>query len=349
LIEVRNLTKVYGGTVTAVNDISFTVTPGKICGFLGPNGAGKTTTMNIMTGYIAPTWGSVAINGYDIYKDAKKAKQSIGYLPEQPPLYNELTPYEYLTISADLKNIPKKDRYKHIGEVMELTGIVDVSNRLIHHLSKGYRQRVGLAQALLGYPEVVILDEPTVGLDPKQIIEIRDLISSLRNKHTVILSSHILSEVSAICDTVMIISKGRLVASDTPENLSALATGKNIVNMTIKGERENIESALTPFFGQAEFKIAPSKRETGAYDVKLESGESDLREPIFYAMSEKRLPILSMDRVTMSLEEVFLELTSEDSEYDAENYEYYADEQEEYDEESGEGPDGGEYEEEGDK
>jgi ABC-2 type transport system ATP-binding protein len=301
--------------VTAVNDLSFTVSPGKVYGFLGPNGAGKTTTMNIITGYIAATSGSVTINGYDIYKDAKKAKRCIGYLPEQPPLYNELTPYEYLKVSAGLKEIPKGDRRRQIEEVMELTGISDVSNRLIQHLSKGYRQRVGLAQAILGYPDIIILDEPTVGLDPKQIIEIRDLISSLREKHTVILSSHILSEVSAICDTVMIISKGRLVASDTPDNLSAMTAGKNVVSVTVLGEREKIEQALAGVCAGTAVTITPSQ-EPGAFDAKVESGDEDLRSAIAMALSEQKLPILAMNKVTMSLEEVFLEVTSKSEEED---------------------------------
>ncbi len=346
LIEVKNLTKIYGGTVTAVNDLSFTISPGKIYGFLGPNGAGKTTTMNIITGYIAATSGSVTINGYDIYKDAKKAKKCLGYLPEQPPLYNELTPYEYLKVAAGLKGIPKADREKQIDEVMELTGLGNVSNRLIHHLSKGYRQRVGLAQAILGYPEIIILDEPTVGLDPKQIIEVRDLISSLREKHTVILSSHILSEVSAICDTVMIISKGKLVASDTPENLSAMTTGKNVISVTVMGEREKIESALAGICENAAVTITPS-HENGAFDARIESGEEDLRSAVALALSEHKLPILAMNKVTMSLEEVFLEVTSkteeeaepESEEEEEEEYEI-VDEDEDNDEEDVDEDDG---------
>ena len=222
MIEVNNLVKRYGDH-TAVDHLSFKIEKGKIYGFLGPNGAGKSTTMNIITGYIASTEGTVSIDGHDILEEPEKARKCIGYLPEQPPLYFDMTVLEYMRFAADLKKIPKNKKNEMIEEVMDRVKITDMKNRLIKNLSKGYRQRVGLAQAILGYPDVIILDEPTVGLDPKQIIEIRDLIKDLRQKHTVILSSHILSEVSAVCDYVLIISHGKLVASDTPENLSKLA------------------------------------------------------------------------------------------------------------------------------
>ena len=269
-----------------------------------------------------------------------------GLFPEQPPLYNELTPYEYLKVAAGSKESRRRTGEKQIDEVMELTGLGNVSNRLIHHLSKGYRQRVGLAQAILGYPEIIILDEPTVGLDPKQIIEVRDLISSLREKHTVILSSHILSEVSAICDTVMIISKGKLVASDTPENLSAMTTGKNVISVTVMGEREKIESALAGICENAAVTITPS-HENGAFDARIESGEEDLRSAVALALSEHKLPILAMNKVTMSLEEVFLEVTSkteeeaepESEEEEEEEYEI-VDEDEDNDEEDVDEDDG---------
>lgn len=243
MIEVENLVKRYGDHL-AVDHLSFQVEPGKIYGFLGPNGAGKSTTMNIMTGYIAATQGSVRINGHDIVKDAEEAKKCIGYLPEIPPLYLDMTVGEYLLFVAELKKIPPKERKKQIDEVMELTMISDMAGRLIKNLSKGYRQRVGLAQAVLGYPEVIILDEPTVGLDPKQIIEIRDLIKKLGEKHTVILSSHILSEVQTICDEIMIISKGRLVACDTPERLTHLMSGNVKLELTILGTEEKVKEAL---------------------------------------------------------------------------------------------------------
>ena len=215
MIEVNNLVKRYGDH-TAVDHLSFKIEKGKIYGFLGPNGAGKSTTMNIITGYIASTEGTVSIDGHDILEEPEKARKCIGYLPEQPPLYFDMTVLEYMRFAADLKKIPKNKKNEMIEEVMDRVKITDMKNRLIKNLSKGYRQRVGLAQAILGYPDVIILDEPTVGLDPKQIIEIRDLIKDLRQKHTVIVSSHILSEVSAVCDYVLIISHGKLVASDTP-------------------------------------------------------------------------------------------------------------------------------------
>ena len=237
MIEVNNLVKRYGDH-TAVDHLSFKIEKGKIYGFLGPNGAGKSTTMNIITGYIASTEGTVSIDGHDILEEPEKARKCIGYLPEQPPLYFDMTVLEYMRFAADLKKIPKNKKNEMIEEVMDRVKITDMKNRLIKNLSKGYRQRVGLAQAILGYPEVIILDEPTVGLDPKQIIEIRDLIKDLRQKHTVILSSHILSEVSAVCDYVLIISHGKLVASDTPENLSKLAAGSNNLSLVVKGDKE---------------------------------------------------------------------------------------------------------------
>ena len=234
MIEVRNLVKKYGNHV-AVNHLNFTVEKGKIYGFLGPNGAGKSTTMNMITGYIASTEGEVLIDGHNILEEPEVAKKKIGYLPEIPPLYQE-----YLNFAAELKMIPKEKRKANIEEVMSTTKTIEVKNRLIKNLSKGYKQRVGLAQALLGYPEIIILDEPTVGLDPKQIIEIRDLIKGLGQKHTVILSSHILSEVSAVCDHVLIIDKGKLVASDTPENLGKLMSGANSLELTVKGQESEI-------------------------------------------------------------------------------------------------------------
>src|SRR5699024_7866174 len=215
-----------------------------IYGFLGPNGAGKSTTMNMITGYIASTEGEILIDGHNILNEPEEAKKKIGYLPEMPPLYQDMTVMEYLRFAAELKSIPREKREENIKEVMSTTKLHDVKNRLIKNLSKGYKQRVGLAQALLGYPEIIILDEPTVGLDPKQIIEIRDLIKSLGKNHTVILSSHILSEVSAVCDYVLIIDKGRLVASDSPENLSRVMSGANSLEITVKGEEGEIRKAL---------------------------------------------------------------------------------------------------------
>ncbi len=311
MIEVSNLVKRYGDH-TAVDHLSFQIEKGKIYGFLGPNGAGKSTTMNMITGYIASTEGKIVIDGYDILDEPEKAKKCIGYLPEQPPLYFDMTVLEYLKFVADLKKIPKDKRTSMIDEIMELVKISDMKNRLIKNLSKGYKQRVGLAQAILGYPEVIILDEPTVGLDPKQIIEIRSLIKSLKKKHTVILSSHILSEVSAICDYVLIISHGKLVASDTPDNLSKLATGSNNLTMQIKGEKENIRKGFDQLEGIKDISFE-FNQEHDVWDVKISTEEFyDIREEIFYKMAELNCPILEMHSKKVSLEEIFLELTEND-------------------------------------
>ncbi|MGI6095930.1 MAG: ABC transporter ATP-binding protein [Lachnospiraceae bacterium] len=310
MIEVRNLTKKYGDHV-AVDHLDFTIEKGKIYGFLGPNGAGKTTTMNMITGYIASTEGNVVIDGHDILKEPEEAKKCIGYLPEIPPVYYDMTVEEYLMFAAELKQIKKNERKKAVDEVTDQTKITDMSHRLIKNLSKGYRQRVGLAQALLGYPKVIILDEPTVGLDPKQIIEIRDLIKKLGEKHTVILSSHILSEVSAVCDYVMIIDHGKLVASDTPDHLSELMTGTNTLEMIIKGQEENIRKALD-LVEHIEEVIFHSAEEEDAFAVTIKTtGEEDIRENVFFALAEEKCPILKMQFTNMSLEDVFLKLTDD--------------------------------------
>lgn len=308
MIEVTNLVKRYGDH-TAVDHLSFHIEKGKIYGFLGPNGAGKSTTMNMITGYIASTEGKVVIDGHDILEEPEEAKKCIGYLPEQPPLYFDMTVLEYMKFAADLKKIPRKERESMIEEVMDMVKITDMKNRLIKNLSKGYRQRVGLAQAILGYPEVIILDEPTVGLDPKQIIEIRSLIKELKKKHTVILSSHILSEVSAVCDYVLIISHGRLVASDTPDNLSRLAEGSNTLNMLVKGEKELIENGLKEIDKIKETELAFNEEE-GVWNVSVSTEEQeDIREEVFLKMAELHCPILEMKSKKVSLEEIFLELT----------------------------------------
>lgn len=310
MIEVRNLVKKYGNHV-AVDHLNFTVEKGKIYGFLGPNGAGKSTTMNMITGYIASTEGDILIDGHNILEEPEEAKKRIGYLPEIPPLYQDMTVREYLEFAAELKAIPREKKKSNIEEVMSTTKIEDVKNRLIKNLSKGYKQRVGLAQALLGYPEIMILDEPTVGLDPKQIIEIRDLIKGLGRKHTVILSSHILSEVSAVCDHVLIIDKGRLVASDSPENLSKLIAGDNSLELTIKGREEDIRKAFDMVENVQEV-IYHDSLVKGACDVTVKvSGEQDIRENIFFALAEMKCPILKMQSGNMSLEEVFLKLTDD--------------------------------------
>ena len=243
MIEINHLVKKYGSHV-AVDDLSLTVEPGKIYGFLGPNGAGKSTTMNIITGYLAATSGEVKINGFDVLKQPEEAKKCVGYLPELPPLYMDMTVKEYLDFVAELKKLEKSLRAGYVKEAMKITKTEEVSGRLIRNLSKGYRQRVGFAQAVLGYPEILILDEPTVGLDPKQIIEIRDLIKELGKKHTIILSSHILSEISAVCDHVFIISHGKLVASDSTENLLERMTGAQEIELLVKAEEDTAETAI---------------------------------------------------------------------------------------------------------
>lgn len=308
MIEVTNLTKQYGDHM-AVDHLSFRVEKGQIYGFLGPNGAGKSTTMNIITGYIAPSEGTVTIDGKDIQKEPEEAKKQIGYLPEIPPLYVEMTVEEYLDFAAQLKKIPRAERKSRIQKAMEMTGIEDVKKRLIRNLSKGYRQRVGLAQAVLGDPEVIILDEPSVGLDPKQIIEIRDLIRQLGENHTIILSSHILSEVSAICDHIMIISHGRLVASDSPEGLKKLMNHSQELQLTVKGGEAKLCDVLNKVTGVSSVEAVEAPGE-GFARVRVVSEErTDIREAVFYALAEARLPVMEMVVHEKSLEDIFLELT----------------------------------------
>ena len=310
MIEVTNLTKKYGDHI-AVDHLSFRVEKGQIYGFLGPNGAGKSTTMNIITGYLAATEGTVTIDGKDVQKDPEEAKRSIGYLPELPPLYVDMTVREYLEFVAELKKVPKKERKQQMDEVMEMTQITDMQQRLIKNLSKGYRQRVGLAQAILGYPEVIILDEPTVGLDPKQIIEIRDLIRKLGENHTVILSSHILSEVSAVCDHIMIIAHGKLVASDSPENLQKLMSGSMELNLEVKGSAAAVKSALQEI-SQIDRIEENTEASKNVAKLKVISKENaDIREQVFYALADAKLPILEMTHAEKSLEDIFLELTED--------------------------------------
>ena len=307
MIEVKDLVKKYGNHV-AVDHLSFTVERGKIYGFLGPNGAGKSTTMNIMTGYLGATSGKVLIDGHDMVEEPEIAKRSIGYLPEIPPLYIDMTVLEYLQFSAELKKISKYEREEEIEKALELARLEDVKHRLIKNLSKGYKQRVGLAQAVLGFPEIIILDEPTVGLDPKQIIEIRDLIRDLAKQHTVILSSHILAEVREVCDHIMIISKGKLVASDTPENLEALFAGTDTIELEVRATKDELNGILSgeEAITQWECKGNPE----GLLDVEVKvAGKEDIRENLFYAFAEAKCPILSMKKTQASLEKIFLELT----------------------------------------
>lgn len=308
MIEVKNLVKKYGDHL-AVDHLSFHVEKGKIYGFLGPNGAGKSTTMNIMTGYIASTDGEVIINGHNILEEPEEAKKCIGYLPEQPPLYFDMTVKEYLKFAAELKKVPRDRRENQIKDVMKMVGITNMQERLIKNLSKGYRQRVGLAQAILGYPEIIILDEPTVGLDPKQIIEIRELIRKLAKNHTIILSSHILSEVSEVCDYILIINNGKLVASDTTDNLEKMTMGSNTLELSVKGDRERLKNILDQMEEIREVEWVKSE-EQDLVSLKITTDENtDVREKIFYKMAEKQMPIMDMHSTRISLEDIFLELT----------------------------------------
>jgi ABC-2 type transport system ATP-binding protein len=305
-VEVRNLTKKYDGHI-AVDDISFSIETGKIYGFLGPNGAGKSTTMNIIAGCLAATAGQVLIEGHDIFEEHREAKKHIGYLPELPPLYQDMTPREYLSFVCEIKHIAKAERAGVISDVMQRTGISHVANKLIRQLSKGYRQRVGIAQALAGYPEVIILDEPTVGLDPVQIIEIRELIRELGKKHTVLLSSHILSEVSELCDEVMIISKGKLVARDTRDRLGELLGSGNRLFMLVEGGEKDVRAVLEST-GVVFSRL--SLRTTGLGRVAVDAeADEDAKDKIFYAFAEAKLPIREMRTEKMTLEEIFLEYT----------------------------------------
>ena len=308
MIEVKNLVKKYGDHL-AVDHLSFHVEKGQIYGFLGPNGAGKSTTMNIMTGYIASTEGEVIINGHNILEEPEEAKKCIGYLPEQPPLYFDMTVKEYLKFAAELKKVPRDRRENQIKDVMKMVGITNMQERLIKNLSKGYRQRVGLAQAILGYPEIIILDEPTVGLDPKQIIEIRELIRKLAKNHTIILSSHILSEVSEVCDYILIINNGKLVASDTTDNLEKMTMGSNTLELSVKGDRERMKNILDQMEEIREVEWVKSE-EQDLVSLKITTDENtDVREKIFYKMAEKQMPIMDMHSTRISLEDIFLELT----------------------------------------
>ena len=310
MIEISHLTKKYGGHL-AVDDLSLQIAQGKIYGFLGPNGAGKSTTMNIITGYLAATQGTVTIDGFDIFKQPEEAKKCLGYLPEQPPLYMDMTVYEYLKFVADLKKLPRQKRSQYISEAMELTRISDMKKRLIRNLSKGYRQRVGFAQAVLGYPKVIILDEPTVGLDPKQMIEIRELILSLGRQHTVILSSHILSEVREVCEHIFIISKGRLTASDTTENLIARMSGEQELHLLVKGKQDAVVKILSQAHGIASQSVRAAS-ESGCQRAVLRAKQgTDIRADIFYLFAQAGIPILEMTTAGKSLEQVFLELTDQ--------------------------------------
>lgn len=310
MIEVKNLVKKYGNH-TAVDHLNFTIEEGHVYGFLGPNGAGKSTTMNIMTGYLGATEGEVLINGHDILKEPEEAKKQIGYLPELPPLYMEMTVREYLEFVAELKGIAKNKREESINEVEKMVKIWEVENRLIRNLSKGYRQRVGLAQAVLGFPEIIILDEPSVGLDPKQIIEIRELIRQLAKKHTVILSSHILAEVREVCDYILIISKGKLVASDTPENLERNLGDSDLIEIETKAGPDEVRRILETVDGIR--SISTKHLENGITWAQIqEKKNTDVREKVFQAFAQNHQPLLKLNPLQVSLEDVFMELTQSD-------------------------------------
>lgn len=310
MIEVKNLVKKYGNH-TAVDHLNFTIEEGHVYGFLGPNGAGKSTTMNIMTGYLGATEGEVLINGHDILKEPEEAKKQIGYLPELPPLYMEMTVHEYLEFVAELKGIAKNKREESINEVEKMVKIWEVENRLIRNLSKGYRQRVGLAQAVLGFPKIIILDEPSVGLDPKQIIEIRELIRQLAKKHTVILSSHILAEVREVCDYILIISKGKLVASDTPENLERNLGDSDLIEIETKASPDEVRRILETVDGIR--SISTKQLENGITWAQIqEKKNTDIREKVFQAFAQNHQPLLKLNPLQVSLEDVFMELTQSD-------------------------------------
>ena len=309
MIEIQNLTKEYG-KIKAVDNISFTVEKGEILGFLGPNGAGKTTTMNILTGFISSTSGTVKVAGFDVLENPVEVKKHIGYLPELPPLYMDMTVNEYLNFCANLKLVPAKDWKNQKNDIMELVKVTHVSHRLIKNLSKGYKQRVGLAQALVGAPEVLVLDEPTVGLDPKQIIEIRKLIKALGKKHTIILSSHILPEVSAVCNRVVIINKGQIVAIDTPDNLSKQLADFSKFTVTVAGPETKVKDILSHLYGVKYLEVSSKvKEDEFSYIIEADK-DVDVRKPMFNQLAQQGYPILELKSLGLSLEDIFLQLTT---------------------------------------
>ena len=307
MIEVQNLSKHYGDK-KAVDNISFKADDGEILGFLGPNGAGKSTTMNILTGYISATSGKALINGIDILESPIKAKRELGYLPELPPLYMDMTVKEYLNFVYDLKKC-KLPRNSHLKDICSLVKIDHVYKRVIKNLSKGYKQRVGLAQALIGNPKVLILDEPTVGLDPKQIIEIRTLIKKLGKNRTVILSSHILSEVQAVCDKIVVINEGKVVADDTEDNLSRKLVNEHLLTARIEGDPDTVEGIIKSIKGVIKTEVG-AEREKGVWEIKIEAKEGvDIRRELFRRMADRNMPILDLRASELSLEDIFLKLT----------------------------------------
>lgn len=312
MIEINNLVKRYGD-IKAVNGISFTVNEGEVLGFLGPNGAGKSTTMNIITGYLSSTSGTVKVNGHDILEEPEEAKKCIGYLPEQPPLYFDMTVLEYLNFICDLKKVPRKERKEQLASILSMVKLVDMADRLIGNLSKGYKQRVGIAQALVGNPDILILDEPTVGLDPNQILEIRKLIRKLADKHTVILSSHILSEIQAVCDRVVIINQGKVAAIDTITDLSTKLSGSTKLSLSFKGPVKDVVNKLRSIPGVNNVVSVVSNDDTAIHQVEItadSSAKNDVRTSVFYTMSKGGWPMLEFRSMDPSLEEIFLSITS---------------------------------------
>ena len=326
MVEVKNLTKQYGSK-TAVNNVSFAVEEGEILGFLGPNGAGKSTTMNILTGYISCNSGSALIDGVDILEDPIAAKQKIGYLPERPPVYGDMTVMEYLKFVYGLKKC-RLPRMSHLGEICELVKITDLRDRLIRNLSKGYQQRVGFAQALVGNPKVLILDEPTVGLDPQQIIDIRTLIRRLGKNHTVILSSHILPEVQAVCDRIVVISHGTVVANDRTDVLAKNLSSDHRLIIRTEGRTEDVKKLLENIPGMERVKIN-REAEPGVFEYYLEAQDGkDLRREVSKKLASRNYPVLMMKSGELTLEEIFLKLTTGDHYGNVEKYEKSLDEKE---------------------
>ncbi len=312
MIEVKHLIKRYGKHA-AVNDLSFTVENGKVVGFLGPNGAGKSTTMNMITGYTAPTEGHILVDGVDIADNPSVAKKNIGYLPEIPPLYPDLRVREYLNFVAEIKGVKRKDRSKMVNEIMSRVKIVDVSERLIRHLSKGYKQRVGLAEAMMNYPSMIILDEPSVGLDPGQTIEMREIIKDLAKEHTVLLSSHIMQEISAVCNEVIIINEGKIITIDTPQNIVDRMNTNSGLHLVIKATKEEAKSVLRNITEIVDVKY-DEICEDGCIGMMLYTRDGiDIRERVFYMLAEAKLPLLSMGKEELTLEQAFIRLTGEGS------------------------------------
>ena len=312
MIEVKNITKKYGKAV-AVDNISFTINEGEIVGLLGPNGAGKSTTMNMLTGFIEQTEGDIIIDGYNMLKKPKKAKREIGYMPEGVPLYTELTVKEFVTYMAEIKNVDRSKRKENVSKIIEKTGLKDVENKLIKNLSRGYKQRVSMAGALVGEPKILILDEPTVGLDPKQITEIRTLITELSKEHTIILSSHILSEVSQMCQKVIIINKGKIVAIDTPENLENKVNDDKSLIVTVEDTENRIEEVVKKLENIKEIKLVKDLEDGTKQYIIIWNGEDDLRKKIFEYLAKENITIFEMKKTEATLEDAFMSLISENN------------------------------------